>query len=85
MENGVLKLSRCHPQSTSSHPAARSKCFGWGCAHEPAGLRWAPCSVSPARPCPFRNEVTKMKFEGKTFYLYVSQKEVSALLSLGTS
>lgn len=26
-----------------------------------------------------------MKFEGKTFYLYVSQKEVSALPSRGTS
>lgn len=28
--------------------------------------------------CAYRNEVTKLKFEGKTFYLYVSQKEVSA-------
>uniref|UniRef100_A0A8C9EX55 FERM domain containing 5 n=1 Tax=Pavo cristatus TaxID=9049 RepID=A0A8C9EX55_PAVCR len=33
-------------------------------------------------PCPCRNEVTKMKFEGKTFYLYVSQKEVCFHLGL---
>lgn len=49
-----------------------------------AGLAQLP----PACPCPCRNEVTKMKFEGKTFYLYVSQKEVSAALPrdiLGTA
>uniref|UniRef100_A0A8C8R6J5 FERM domain containing 5 n=1 Tax=Pelusios castaneus TaxID=367368 RepID=A0A8C8R6J5_9SAUR len=30
--------------------------------------------------CNFRNEVTKMKFEGKTFYLYVSQKEEKKII-----
>lgn len=51
----------------------------------------AACSVGPGSlsracpcPCPCRNEVTKMKFEGKTFYLYVSQKEVSAFSHLGS-
>jgi len=47
----------------------------------PAVASAVPASRPPACPSPSRNEVTKLKFEGKTFYLYVSQKEVSALPS----
>lgn len=43
-----------------------------GCASE------KPAAGDGHSLCASRNEVTKLKFEGKTFYLYVSQKEVSA-------
>ncbi|XP_022348563.1 FERM domain-containing protein 5 isoform X1 [Enhydra lutris kenyoni] len=36
-------------------------------------IKW--CSL-----CACRNEVTKLKFEGKTFYLYVSQKEEKKII-----
>lgn len=36
------------------------------------------CVTAAARSLLDRNEVTKLKFEGKTFHIYANQKEVRA-------
>ncbi|NWU39621.1 FRMD5 protein, partial [Hylia prasina] len=55
-----------HPCKVRLSPASSSGATSGGCA--------GAASLFQPHPCPV-NEVTKMKFEGKTFYLYVSQKE----------
>lgn len=84
----------CPPVSTPLQPWVCEP----GLLSPPCGTSWdgkqaleaargwlGSAQLPPACPCPCRNEVTKMKFEGKTFYLYVSQKEVSASPSPGAS
>lgn len=58
-----------------AEPLPAAQCDGEGRSASGAG-RPLTAHPHPPPPCPCRNEVTKMKFEGKTFYLYVSQKEV---------